>query len=505
MADQFDFSVFARQSTKGIVVNYFFLLYRLLKAVWPLGILLVTKENISYVNVLIGVAAVLILVLIIAVLQFIFFMFKIDQQHFTLKKGIIQKSNISIPFERIQNISYKQNLVQQVINVVQVEIETAGAKGAEISIKALERNRAEALKTAIMSQVNTTPHEGSLEPDQARHDEVSESKELLKIGFLDLVKVSLTENHLRSLLILISLFFSFGYQFEELSERFELEQQLETIYQDNAELVLGSTMAIVMIVIFLLIVSILVSVVRTFLFHFQLSVNIKNKALEISQGLLTKRNFILKKEKVQYLTVSTNPLKRWLRINNVVFRQASTSSEKNKRNKQIKIVGAQDSQIKTLRELLFDSDQSTGLTSYFPHPFYKTLMYLRSFVLVAVLNGVALLADVTPYLFLSNVLILPVVWGLVNVKFRKNYYKMTNGMLIKGFGQVDTRTTYFEHFKTQNVSIRQSFIQKRRGVVNLILQTSSGKVHLPYIPEERAAALYNYLLFETETSTRKWI
>ena len=45
------------------------------------------------------------------------FKFKIVDHQFVLKKGIIKKSNTSIAFDRIQNINFKQNLIQQFINV----------------------------------------------------------------------------------------------------------------------------------------------------------------------------------------------------------------------------------------------------------------------------------------------------------------------------------------------------------------------------------------------------
>ena len=73
-------------------------------------------------------AAVLSIFLIRAYLIYKNFQFKIENEHFILKQGILKKTNTSIPFDRIQNINFKQNIIQQIIGVFEVSIETAGSK-----------------------------------------------------------------------------------------------------------------------------------------------------------------------------------------------------------------------------------------------------------------------------------------------------------------------------------------------------------------------------------------
>ena len=82
-----------------------------------------------------------------------------------------------------------------------------------------------------------------------------------------------------------------------------------------------------------ILVSVISSFVRVFLRHFNLTVYIKNNALEIYQGLTTKKSFILKKEKVQHITVSDNPIKRQLGISFITFKQALSGNVKKKQDK----------------------------------------------------------------------------------------------------------------------------------------------------------------------------
>ena len=150
---KFEFDSLARQSPKGIVINYFVILYKVFKSSWYIIPYLLTRKSVN-LTVLIPIAiGVAILILIIAVLQYLNFKFKIENDHFILHKGVFFKSKTSIPVERIQNVNFKQNIIHQIINVTQVEIQTAGSKGAEVSIKAISKERADALKKRLQEEV----------------------------------------------------------------------------------------------------------------------------------------------------------------------------------------------------------------------------------------------------------------------------------------------------------------------------------------------------------------
>jgi putative membrane protein len=134
------FKEFRRQSPKGIVINYGVLLFKLVKSFWVLIPIFFSKNIEDKWDYIISVIGGLFLVLfVIAVVQYIYFKFKIVGDQFVLNKGMIFKKKLAIPIERIQSVNFKQNIVHQIIQVTQVEIQTAGAKDVEVSIKALSR------------------------------------------------------------------------------------------------------------------------------------------------------------------------------------------------------------------------------------------------------------------------------------------------------------------------------------------------------------------------------
>ena len=451
MNNSFDFSSFSRQSSKGIIVNYFFIFTKVLKSSWVLIPLFLTNKSESFSGLKIGIGIVLILIFILirSVLLYLNYKFKVKDNSFILKHGILKKTNVSIPFSKIQNVKFKQNFIQQLINVTEVEIETAGAKNVEVSIKALTRERAEALKEALFIEKKNVIIEVLKE---------NESTELLKISPLELMKVSISENHFYSFLLLFAFISSGFVQLKDFLKDLEIDTNLDAIVEKNANSLVQDVFFFFFLVVFAFIVSIIISFFRIFLKHFNLKVNLKEKALEISQGLINKQHNIIKKEKVQYLVVSTNPIKKIIGIYNVTLKQAT--SGKVKQNKIIKIVGAKIEQISTLKKMLFAAEILETGETYVPDRYYLTQMYFRSFLMLAVLNLVVIFN--VYFLFLNSVAI-PLIIVLIRLKYKKTFFRLHPNLLEIGSGQFSTEVIYFEIFKLQHIKFQQTFFQKRRN------------------------------------------
>ncbi len=285
MSKTFGFSEFKKQSLKGIIVIYGSLIIKMLRKVWILFFLLFFRFSESVkIYIPLVIAGILIFLFIRSYLLFQNLQFKVQGNYFMLKKGIFSKKNTSIAFNRIQNIKFSQNLIQQLINVYEVHIETADFNETEISIEALSPGEAKALKDKISNKnyQQITEREDSIKP-------------LLKIDIKSLVKVSLSENHLQSLALFLSLLLGFYQQLEEVFENF-IDKETDVIF--------GSFLLIISPLTLLLIVAVISSFIRVFLFHFNLIFSIKRHAFEIKQGLISEKIIILKKEKIKILLLS---------------------------------------------------------------------------------------------------------------------------------------------------------------------------------------------------------
>lgn len=494
------FSNFRRQSKKGILVIYLNILYKAFKAFWFLLFLFVQKfskiPESTLLYIYIGVLALFVFFLIRAFLIFKNFQFKIENKHFILQKGILKKTYTSIPFDRIQNINFKQNIIQQIIAVHEVNIETAGSSKAEISIKALSFEEASALKQAITIFDETTTTTANIN---------AEEKPLLKIGFSALMKVSFTENHLQSLLLLVAVLVGFFQQISDLFDGLGKQELLDNFYAKNASSLENSVLLIIGFLVFLSIIAVLSSIVRVVLRHFNLTVFVKNSALEIYQGLTTKKSVILKKDKVQHITISHNPIKKWLGISFITFKQAISGKVKKKQDKIIKIVGCNKEQVTAIKTLLFPGEILEGINKNYSHSYFKYRMYVRSvFFFVALNIGLYFVVE-NNYVFLVNIILVLLFIFIIELKFRKRYYLFNEELLLVGQGIVETHKTFLPFFKVQNIELKQTIFQVRKNVADLVFQTASGKIKLPCIPLEKAQKIYNYTLFKVETSKKSWM
>ncbi|AUC22690.1 hypothetical protein BTO15_11590 [Polaribacter sejongensis] len=499
MNNTFDFSQFSKQSKKGILVIYLKLLYKVLKAFWVLLFLFIQKfselNESTFFYIYLGLGFLFLFFLIRAFLIYENFQFKVQNNHFILKQGILNKTNTSISFDRIQNINFKQNIIQQIINVHEVNIETAGSNKTEISIKALSFQKAKALKSQLSSYNSNILKEESIK-----------EKPFLKISLLELLKVSLTENHLQSLLIFLALLLGLYQQLEQLFSGIGKDYLLNEYIEKSGNSFHKSVFVFIVLFILLVFIAILSSFVRVFLFHFNLTVFIKDQNFEIYQGLLTKKSIILKKDKIQSITVSTNPIKKTLGISFITFKQAVSGKVSGKRkDKLIRIVGCRRTQVNKVKELLFNFSEVDHLEKKQVHVYLKKRMYFLSFILLLILNGALYLTFLDGLVFLGNVLLVPLFILFVSLIFNKRFYKISDDVLLVGSGFFDTHLTYLPFFKVQNIKMMQTFFQERNKVVDLVFQTASGEIKLPCIEKSQAIKIYNYTLFKVESSTDLWM
>src|SRR3712207_4858679 len=115
--------------------------------------------------VLLGVALIAVLSAVWGVLSWRGTTYRVSGGAFHLKQGVLQKSERSLPLERIQSVDTVQGVVQRVFGVVGVRIEAAGGGGEpEISFSALSRPAAASMREELTRSVRGVSPEVPEEP-----------------------------------------------------------------------------------------------------------------------------------------------------------------------------------------------------------------------------------------------------------------------------------------------------------------------------------------------------
>ena len=122
----------------------------LLKGLWPFILIAIfsgndeeEKKSVFLFSVL---AAVAVLLLVSSLVNFFFFRFYIQEDELIIKKGWLKKVVLTVPLQKIQAVHIEQGPLHQLLNIVKLSADTAGSSKTEVTIQALRKPMAEALR-----------------------------------------------------------------------------------------------------------------------------------------------------------------------------------------------------------------------------------------------------------------------------------------------------------------------------------------------------------------------
>ena len=438
-----------------------------------------------------------------SIIAYFKFYYYVKDDEFVIEKGLLQKKKINIPFDRIQTINFEQNLIHRAFNVVSLEIDSAGTNQKEISLQAISREKAEAIRSFIMTEkakLKKIEHENDAIEVALVEEEPAEL--LMQLNPTDLLKVGISQNHLRGLGII----FGFGFWIFQSVEDFlpdyrEGENPLDYLERD---LGLGALISVwVYMMLALIIISILISLVMTIFQHFNLRFFRTKAGFKIVSGLFTKREASANINKIQLIKWEDSILKRIFGIFRLHLFQASSAAVDTRQS--INVPGCYNEQIDTVRATYFPAEKHYNYTT---HPISSLIIGRR----VLYLGGIPALGIIAYAIF--NQTYLTAIWALVWMVFifitsrifHKNWkFHIHEEGILTEKGILGTEFTLLKWYKIQAVTTRQSIYQRRKEVADLYFYTAAGSVKIPYVPLAKAQEICNYVLYKVEVDERSWM
>ena len=492
-----DLTTPTRQSPRGLVLIFLFSVQKFVRAFWPLLLVLVFQNRWfqSQFTLIASLVALLVLLLIHTILYYLHFFFYISGDEFVLKKGYLKKQTLSIPLDRIQSVNTRQNLIQQLLDVMTLEIDTAGTVGKELKIQALDKSYA----TELQQQLR----EGKKKKTAADQDIVNETaeageEEILQLTTADLLKIGISQNHIRAGLVILA----FGMQ---------LFQRIEDLFEEQAQEYSGAFIQflsesgwalLTFMVIFFLLVAILFSLVNTVLKYFGFRLTKKEESYRIESGLINKRNVVIPHHKVQELSWETGPLKKLFGIYHLVFRQA-VSGQNRRRQQLVDAPGCLQRHLNLLKTDLFGEDRLSEKPKMCTNRFYFNRLWMLYGWLPVIIAAPFLFGE---WQFYTGAGIwLPASAGYCYLKLKKRYFRISNHQVRVSKGAVSDKWKQMKLNKIQAVEFRQTIFQKRRSLASLRITNAAGSINIPYIDEKLARKMADYLLYHTEISKERWM
>ena len=498
-----DFSQPQRQSPIGVLVMFFDAIQQYGRALWPLvlvGLFRFNEVNKWYVFA--SIPIVLIVIGVVAYLKYLNFTFYLDNQNneFVVTEGILNKTKTTIQLNKIQQVNIKQSLLQRIIGVHALDVDTAGSNDKEISIKAVSHELALQLKAVLLDNLNQSKINSEAENLEVAHTfEIDQP--FLTIGLLSLLKVGMTSNYIRSLGLLLAFFVTTYDYFIRFSNNGLIDEDRFSNYLD-AQFWLRFT-GILIVLLFGTIL--IVNVVRTVVKYFNYKITKQSGSLLLSFGLFNTKSTILKPEKVQVVSVTRNYFQKKLNILELKIKQA-TSGEKEERKQAIEIPGCNQDEHIAILKLLFGEVPERGIML---KPNFRKLgfaIFLSIIVLLGLFFAIGFYIDSRVLNYQYGAVVYVIFMGLIQYfSYRNNRLFINNRFIIKQSGAWDVSNEIIEPHRIQAITTSQLFWHKSLDIGSLTLHTAGGNIAFQLGNYTKIKQYVNLWLYEIETSDSNWM
>ncbi len=487
-----------RQSLLGVVV-YIIRNFRVMITLF-LSLIAVSISNVS-----LGLLAVSVLVpgsilfTILAYYQHRNFTFHVEGDDLIIHRGVFVKDRLVVSVDRIQSIQITANVIQRLLGLVALKVDTAGSKGNELEIPALERERADILKALLYRKKEAAK---GVEVDDVSISQKAFSEEagkiLVRLNLFDLLKVGLTENHLKTGMIALAFVFGSISQYQDfIKENFDesIDEYSVQVFNSGIKVLLGFVMLYAVF-------SVLLSIGRTLLRFYGLKATLKQETVDISTGLLKKNHFRIPVSKVQFIEWSNNPLRRAVGFESAILKPSSSIGETGKQQR-IEIPALRTEKSWILLEGVFgdfeEPENDIGIDAMAYARFsavvsglvflsFSALIYWKFGWYASIPIGTWLLIVVLSYFYGRS----------VELSYGDDFIVIKKGFFFKQRVVIPT-------FKIQSLSRIQNVFLKRRKLNHIRFYTAAGSKQVKYISNKEVELLYDHLLMRVEQSTAPWM
>jgi len=495
-----DFSQPQRQSLLGVLVMFANTLQKIVRAMWPILLVWLVKLDASNtLFIYLGIVAFVLIIAIISYLQYYFFTFYIDEENsdFVIQKGILNKTKITIQLHKIQQVNINQSLIQRLINVYKLEIDTAGSDKKEASISAIPHELAIILKDRLINYA-------SEKPTFTEEKEVVEApSSLLKISLSSLIKIGFTSNYVKSFLLFFAFFTAMLENIKKIFESVEIQEDKMTGYLDKLPIL--TSIAIVLGTI--IGIGLVVNLVQTIIKYYDFTIRKDKQSIVLSYGLLATKNTLLHPKKVQLVSITQNFFQKKFDILTIGIRQASSNPGSNIKSDKIDVPGASKLERDEILKILFNTFPEKGKLML---PNWRKLA-LESFFLLLLPLVVFILVNVSFDLFIWNELVMYCIAfalfsGILLWFSYKNYRLFVSiDFIIKQNGAWDVDNTIVEPYKIQAITTKQFFWQKATNIGSVTLATAGGNIDFSTGNYLEIKKMVNNWLYQVETTNKNWM
>lgn len=379
------------------------------------------------------------------------FSYELTEDTFDIESGVFSRRDREIPYHRIQNVDIRQNVVQRLLGIAEVRLETAGGGQTEAQLKYVNRQEAGRL------QEDVGRRKRDLEPD-ARDGETEQSAETLyaitprELGILGVVSMDL--RFVPLILVGLSVFgpAAVGRALPAVDQWF----------------LIGPLFGLA--TIFVLAV---VSGVFSMLQYYDFQLRSYGKEYRYERGLLQRYSGSIPVEKVQTVSIRENVLARWLGYASLTIETAGYAPGQGSgaRSQSAIPIATRDRVLELARSIEPFGDVSFERPPKRARERYAVRYLLVALVVIAGAYAVTFHPDVSGPWYLAA-LVLAAVPVAAHFKWRHRGYFLGEDFVVTRNGFWSRRITVVPTYRVQTVLSSRTVFQRRRRLASVVVDTA---------------------------------
>jgi putative membrane protein len=374
------------------------------------------------------------------------YVYDLTPDTFDIRSGVFSRREREIPYERVQNVDIAQNVVQRIVGIAEVRLETAGGSSTEASLRFVSRSEADRLQEEVSRRKR------SAEPG----DEESEETELFALEPRELAILGVVSADLRLVGLLSIVLSAFA---PRLATELRPQYDLVTL--------VGPAIALVGILLFWV-----ASAVLTVFRYYDFRLTRRGEELRYERGLLQRYSGTIPLTKVQTVTIRENVLARQLGYASLVVQTAGYAPGQDgasvesavpiaKRDRLLDLARS----VEPFEEVSFTRPPKRARTRY-------AVRY--SLALVALVGGLWIVDSITGllplwYLPLAGLLAVPIA---AHLAWKHRGYDRDDEYVITRNGFWRRRTMVVPYDRVQTVASSQTVFQRRRHLGTVTVDTA---------------------------------
>ncbi len=476
-----------------------------LQAVAPVAAVLATAGEQRWFALGALAAGAAVVLMVGSVLSYLNFKFRIDKETFLIRSGVLTRKRLTLGFDRIQNIAFREPLYFRPFGLVILTLESAGSTGEEVNLAGVPRPLAETIRRYILDRKeNHKP----INPSEAKNSAEATTEisaptvSLLRQPLAELAKYGISNNNIW---VFAGIAAGALAQVDELWESGFMQAVFSAVGETVGTGIVAIATFAILLALLVLLVLMLASVLGAIIVNYNYCLSYADGRYHRTRGLFERQETSVPEVKVQSLKIAQPLIARFLDRFHLTFNQVGFEGKQAQNKSQKFIVPSVTETFYTqLAQRLFDK---TDVLKQTLHPISQKFVFRHMIytfgipsLLVSGLWAINLgLAGLIP--LAVPLVLLP----FIVLRWRRYGYAIDGCHAVVRKGLFGLTLTVFPLYKVQTISISQSPGQQTAGLANLKVKLAGHSLTIPYMPIEDAKAWRAKALLQVETQSDPWM